>query len=1766
MKQPIIRAQKYLNQNPPATRKALKVLNPLKRRKNAPWVLHHLLGIALLQEGDHQNAAKQLQKALKKGSEEPETHHLLSVSYYHQGKFNEAEQAGREAVGRRDDFFKAWLNLGAVYRAQARLDEALQCYQKANQLDPRSAAVAFRIGAIYRDQGDLKKAMELFNITLKIDSTYVQALLEKADIFKKQRKFEEAGQTLQLALEDIEEELPVKVALAELNKEQGLYEEAISLYKDLLNRYPKAAGVRINYALCLQELGQFDESEKNYRQALDDQPESHEAFSNYLMGLHYNPERTKEEIYEAHLRWDELMAPAKRPERPIPENQDKNKKLRIGFLSGGFRRHPVGWMITEALENLPKDQFKIYCYTSNNQFDPITQRIHQSCAVWRSVVGYTDEVTAQMIREDKLDILVELSGHAGDSRLKAVDLNPAPVIVKWVGGLFNTTGMQSIDFLITDNQETPVGEEKYYTEKLVRMPDDYISFLPPDYAPGVGPLPAQQKGYITFGCFNNPTKVNDRLLAKWARILNRVPESRLFLKSKQYDTPSLTRRIVHQMVQHGIEEDRLLFKGQTLHEEHLEAYNQVDIALDCWPYSGGLTTCEALWMGVPVITKTGPTFAGRHSATHLMNAGFPDWVTDHWEDYINSAVDLAQDQPRLQELRSSLRQELAASPVCDGERFAGHLSEAFREMWNQRVAGYEQGNEKWQDHIEVQTIGEKEAKETTSVNTETVFDSSFITDEVEGSSNGVGNLPDDSKRMINRSNGQSKIKSGEKEQEVYKIETNDEVTVCTPADLNMVTPYVLLEQGEWFEPELQFVRDYLKPGMNAIDVGAGFGAYALPMAKQVGDQGKVYAFEPGSVARKHLEMSKLENHFSQLEVLGRGVGEQVGKAYLETLDTPEQNQITFHKDQNNKRESEEILQTTLNDWWEYEGHPKIELVKIDVNGREPDILSGGTEVFKSTKPVLLISITEESNILPGLQKQLKKAGYDLYEYIPGPQLLVAHDLEAGTDAYMVNIIAVHKDKAEEIKQAGWIYEESVPTEAPEPGEWKKALAGQPWARHMLEKWETKAASHKNKEYVQALNLICSAEGIKPGGASWRSGKGVMLLKAAQKLIALFNNGQGDLPSAITYVRVMNQLGKRQEALGMAKELMEYINSGVEMEADLPFLPFLNEQETTEIHTGFSNWLTVRIVEGWIKLQSCSSYHSEKREKEMLLLLKDNPEASNSIKKINELVTLRKKMKGKKEVIKEQFHVLRDGLKTEAIADKREPSKNSTQSGTGPWMQSMLNLITVNGPRRVKRHRLSEKLVVTLTSYPDRFHNLPLTLASLCLQSVKPDHIVLWIAREDKEQLTPEIKAFKSSGVEIRFCEDLKSYKKVIPALKAFPGAFLVTADDDLYYRNDWLEGLVAQWDGDEKHVVAHRAHRIRYEEDGTLAPYKNWGWEYREETDASELNFPTSGMGALYPPGVFSSDVTDSNLFLKLAPTADDIWLYWMARLNGAEFSITPYKHPMVEWPGMNQTALWKTNILDGANDRQIRNMMRVYSFPDKQKCVSKSPSIDKAEEHIVTVFGQGRGYKMYLPNRKSDHIQKIIAQTQRPYEQAMLQDMLQKVEEGDLFLDIGANIGNHTLFMSLLGKCQTLAFEPNPQLYQIINKSINLNKDDLKIDVIKKGVGKQLSRASFQQDIVHNLGAQRLNIRDKEGDIEIIPLDSIRLDKPVSLLKIDVEGMELDVLQGGRNLILRDRPWIYAEAATRPEFEKINSFLAEAGYTYGKTFNATPTHLFNPA
>ncbi|MCE8002353.1 tetratricopeptide repeat protein [Billgrantia ethanolica] len=504
----------------------------------------------------------------------------------------------------------------------------------------------------YHQIGDNGKALEVNDKAMMIDSRHEETLLWRSRILDQLKHHDECMRTLET----------------------------------LLHVNSKRVGVYNHMATLFVKEGDYNKAEALYAKELELAPESGKVHGNLLVASHYNPMYSAEDLFSKATEWNERFAHGSFVER-ASTLRDAKKKLRIGLLSGGLRVHPVGQMILPALKNLPSQYFELIVYSTNQIVDKLAREIQGVVHRWEIVEGLSAGRLDKKIRDDAIDILIDMNGAGEGTRYDTLIREPAPLIVKWVGSLINTTGLNCFDYLLSDSIETPEGVDGLYTEKLIRLPDDYICYQIPGHAPSCSALPALSNGYITFGCLNNPAKLSPPMLAEWAKLLKEVPNSKLLLRGIQFESERYREKITGILVGHGIEAERLLMEGPAQHQEFMATYQRIDIALDTWPYSGGLTTCEALMMGVPVVTRVGPTFAGRHSASHLVNAGLPELVTDSWDDFRKRAKELAADLPNLAVIRAALRTILTESPVCDGPRFANHLTAALRAIWQRHCEG-----------------------------------------------------------------------------------------------------------------------------------------------------------------------------------------------------------------------------------------------------------------------------------------------------------------------------------------------------------------------------------------------------------------------------------------------------------------------------------------------------------------------------------------------------------------------------------------------------------------------------------------------------------------------------------------------------------------------------------------------------------------------------------------------------------------------------------------------------------------------------------------------------------------------------------------------------------------------------------------------------------------------------------------------------------------------------------------------------------------------
>jgi protein O-GlcNAc transferase len=648
-------------------------------------VAYFNLGNTLMEKGSLVEASASYEQALALDPGYTAARLNLGAVLRDMGRLDEAADCYEKSLAEIPDNAEACVNLGAVLRDMGKPGQAESWYRRALVLNPDAPLAHFNLGNALRDQGRSEEAAAAFRqaAELEPDNPYPYANLGNA--LRDMGKQIEAVDVYRKALELDPDNADLLVNLGNARKEMGNFLEAAAIYERAINLNPEMAEAHYNLGTVFQDQCRMEEAVACFRKTLELKPGHTVAHSNLLMNIQYDPEMTPEKILEESREWERMQLAGISVMPPPGNAPDPERKLRIGYVSGDLRRHPVGYFLDGVLASHDSSRFEIFCYANQSFGDDLTGCLKSNSGRWREIFGQSDTETATMIREDGIDILVDLSGHTARNRLKVFAMKPAPVQATWAGYV-GTTGLSAMDYLISDERETPEGVDHWYRERIVRLPECYVCYAPPGYAPEVTPLPARTNGYITFGCFNNLAKLNERVAGLWSKLLAQLPDSRLLLVTKALSDPFIRERVLEMFAKNGVAE-RLVLSGSVPHRELLDRYGKVDITLDPFPYSGGLTTLESLWMGVPVITLGGYRFASRHSLSHMTAVGLPQFIARDGEDYICKAIDLSGDLPGLEQIRMGLRQRTASSPLCDHAEFTRNLEKAFRSMWRQWCKG-----------------------------------------------------------------------------------------------------------------------------------------------------------------------------------------------------------------------------------------------------------------------------------------------------------------------------------------------------------------------------------------------------------------------------------------------------------------------------------------------------------------------------------------------------------------------------------------------------------------------------------------------------------------------------------------------------------------------------------------------------------------------------------------------------------------------------------------------------------------------------------------------------------------------------------------------------------------------------------------------------------------------------------------------------------------------------------------------------------------------
>lgn len=644
------------------------------------------LGVAYRKANRFEDAITAYQKAIALQPDKVENHFHLGKSLVQLGRPGDARTAFQRAIKLKPNDSAAWLSLMNLAAKEKDLPQAVELGRKAVAACPGKAELLVNLGVMLKRSGEAENSIDSFRKAVAVEPQNVQALSRLAIALLGSRKLKEAKQYLdraikiddkslyvyeaqagyytqtnqdQLAVQAYEsamavdpEHAPVLIGLAAMYRKSGMLTRALELSTRGLEKQPENGLALANHGLLLVRLGRHLEAEQVIRKGLI-QTQYGNLDSALLMCLQYKPGINAASLLTEHQNWYQNLQQTVPESYKKPASRKPASRLKIGFVSPDLGNHPIGFFTVGLFENLDQELVETFVYNDKPRDEPITLRIKTAAEHWQDVFEEDDDSLTEIIRRDELDILFDLTGHTGRNRLQVFARRAAPIQISWAGYV-GTTGLRTMDYLLADDFHTPAGCEANYGEKILRMPGCYVSYNPPEDLPPVGALPAIRNQFLTFGSFCNPAKVNSDVLERWAKIFCHFQGSSLLFCYRDWPDPTNRERVLKTFSQQRVDL-KVSFLAENTAVQTMARYGEVDVALDTFPYSGGLTTAEAMHMGVPTITWPGDTFAGRHSLSHLTNADLASpWVVPAGHDTTQELIDVLSDHERLAAIRNRL--------------------------------------------------------------------------------------------------------------------------------------------------------------------------------------------------------------------------------------------------------------------------------------------------------------------------------------------------------------------------------------------------------------------------------------------------------------------------------------------------------------------------------------------------------------------------------------------------------------------------------------------------------------------------------------------------------------------------------------------------------------------------------------------------------------------------------------------------------------------------------------------------------------------------------------------------------------------------------------------------------------------------------------------------------------------------------------------------------------------------------------------------------
>jgi predicted O-linked N-acetylglucosamine transferase (SPINDLY family) len=650
--------------------------NILKNIPDEP-ISWKILGIIYLTSGRFNKALYANQRALKLEPNVPDTYNNLAITFYNLGRYEEAIKTSKEALKIDKNFVQAYGSLADSLKATNKYQDAILYLKQAIKLDPNKVETHTSLADLFHKIGKLDDALYTYENAIKLNSNYYPAYLNKAIVLNDMGRFFDAMDVYNQVIK-IKPDLAISYFnLANVQKKLNNVEDAVTNYQKALEFNPNLTDAHYNLANTFANIGQLKKADQSYDKALKINPKNPKIWSNKLLNLNYNENFSSEYIFNQHRLFDKQFSFLNKNKNNI---KNKNDRLRVGYVSSDFRKHSVAYFIKALLKNHNRRLIETFCYYNNYIIDETTELLKTYCENWRSIFEMDDQDVYKKIKDDRIDILVDLSGHTPGNKLLVFALKAAPIQITYLG-YPNTTGLSTMDYRLTDKYADPGDySDPLFSEKLIKLNKSFLCYSGNDDISFNKTTPQYKNSFITFGSFNNFKKISSNVIKTWSNILLSIPNSHLILKSSEniFDKNFLLKKFFDQ----GIKKENIkIIDKQINYQHHMKLYDEIDIALDTFPYNGTTTTFEALWMGVPVITLSGNNHMCRVSSSILNNLNLNNFIGYNVNDYERIAITMSSDKEYLLKLKIGLREELKKSNLCDGKSFTREVEEKFYQIY-----------------------------------------------------------------------------------------------------------------------------------------------------------------------------------------------------------------------------------------------------------------------------------------------------------------------------------------------------------------------------------------------------------------------------------------------------------------------------------------------------------------------------------------------------------------------------------------------------------------------------------------------------------------------------------------------------------------------------------------------------------------------------------------------------------------------------------------------------------------------------------------------------------------------------------------------------------------------------------------------------------------------------------------------------------------------------------------------------------------------------